>query len=54
MSLPTTHKAITYAKTGGPEVLELTTDLPTPEVSPTDIVIKVAYAGVNMIDTYFR
>jgi NADPH:quinone reductase len=54
MSLPSTMKAITYAKNGGVEVIELTTDFPTPEASPTDIVIKVAYAGVNFIDTYYR
>jgi NADPH2:quinone reductase len=54
MSLPTTMRAITFAKNGGVEVIDLTLDLPVPEPAPTDVVIKVAYAGVNFIDTYFR
>jgi NADPH2:quinone reductase len=54
MPIPTTTKAITFAKNGGPEVLELTPDLPIPEVSPTEILIKVAYAGVNFVDLMIR
>jgi hypothetical protein len=54
MSLPKTMKAITYAKNGGVDVLELTPDLPVPVPAPTDVIIRVAYAGVNFIDTYFR
>jgi hypothetical protein len=54
MSLPTTMRAITFAKNGGVEVIDLTPDLPVPEPGPADVVIKVAYAGVNFIDTYFR
>jgi NADPH:quinone reductase-like Zn-dependent oxidoreductase len=54
MSLPTTMKAITYASTGGVEVLDFTPDFAVPTPQPTEFVIKVAYAGVNMIDTYFR
>jgi NADPH2:quinone reductase len=47
-------RAITFAKNGGVEVIDLTPDLPVPEPGPADVVIKVAYAGVNFIDTYFR
>ncbi|TFK41971.1 hypothetical protein BDQ12DRAFT_663251 [Crucibulum laeve] len=52
-SLPSTIDAITIQKNGGPEVLEKTT-IPFPKVNPGDIVIKVDYAGVNFIDTYYR
>ena len=45
--------AIRFEQTGGPEVLSLTT-LEDPEPGPTQIVVKVAAAGVNFIDTYHR
>jgi NADPH:quinone reductase-like Zn-dependent oxidoreductase len=54
MSLTATMNAISYAKTGGVEVLDLTNDHPIPEASSTDISIKVAYAGVNFIDVLLR
>ncbi|KAI0089201.1 NAD-P-binding protein [Irpex rosettiformis] len=53
MSLPETIHAIAFNKNGGVEVLEKLT-FPFPQQKPTDIVVKVAYGGVNMIDTYFR
>ncbi|KAI0692574.1 NAD-P-binding protein [Cytidiella melzeri] len=53
MSLPTNIQAITFAKNGGVEVLEKTS-VPFPQQKPGDIVAKVVYGGVNMIDTYFR
>jgi NADPH2:quinone reductase len=46
-------KAIQVQKHGGPEVLALV-DLPIPQAKPEQVVIKVAAAGVNFIDTYFR
>jgi NADPH2:quinone reductase len=54
MSIPTTTKAITFAKNGGPEVLELTPNHPILEVSPTEILVKVEYAGVNFFDSLLR
>ncbi len=45
--------AIRFEQTGGPEVLSLTT-LEDPEPGPTQIVVEVAAAGVNFIDTYHR
>ena len=45
--------AIQVSRTGGPEVLELV-ELPDPEPSPGRIVVEVAAAGVNFIDTYQR
>ncbi len=46
-------KAIQVAKTGGPEVLTLV-DLPVPKPKPNEAVVKIAAAGVNFIDVYFR
>jgi len=45
--------AATVAKIGGPEVLEYAeAEVPTP--GPGRVLVKVAAAGVNFIDTYFR
>ncbi|KZT27673.1 NAD(P)-binding protein [Neolentinus lepideus HHB14362 ss-1] len=53
MSYPSTVKAVTIAKAGGFDVLEVT-EQPFPLVTPESIVVKVDYVGVNFIDTYFR
>ncbi|TVR57007.1 MAG: quinone oxidoreductase [Gemmatimonadales bacterium] len=45
--------AIRFHETGGPEVLRLET-LPDPEPGPGQVVVQVAAAGVNFIDTYHR
>jgi len=50
---PATIKAITFSKTGGVDVIEKT-ERPFPQQGPKDIILKVEYAGVNFIDTYFR
>ncbi|KAJ8456472.1 hypothetical protein ONZ45_g18707 [Pleurotus djamor] len=58
MSYPSTIQAITIAKVkqdgynGDFQVIEKTTQPFKP--SPSDIVIKVEYFGVNFIDTYYR
>lgn len=39
-------KAIAFKETGGPEVLRLV-DLPAPEPGPGEVLVRVAYAGVN-------
>jgi len=39
-------RASAFKETGGPEVLRLV-DLPDPEPGPDEILIRVAYAGVN-------
>lgn len=45
--------AIRFERTGGPEVLELVElDLPAP--GPTEVLVELAAAGVNFIDTYHR
>ena len=46
-------KAIQVQKTGGPEALTLV-DLPQPTPKPNEAVVKIAAAGVNFIDVYFR
>jgi NADPH2:quinone reductase len=46
-------KAIRVHHTGGPEVMELQ-DVPIPQAKPAEAVVKVAVAGVNSIDGYFR
>jgi NADPH:quinone reductase len=46
-------KAIQVPKTGGVEVLTFM-DLPTPKPKPNEVLVKIAAAGVNFIDVYFR
>ncbi|MGX5357651.1 NADP-dependent oxidoreductase [Kocuria sp. KH4] len=42
-------KALTYARYGGPEVLELT-DLPEPKVPPGWVLVRVRSAAINPVD----
>jgi NADPH2:quinone reductase len=46
-------RAIQVQKHGGPEVLTLV-DLPIPKPKPNEAIVKIAAAGVNFIDVYFR
>jgi NADPH2:quinone reductase len=46
-------KAIQVPKMGGVEVLTLV-DIPTPKPKPSEVIVKIAAAGVNYIDVYFR
>ncbi len=46
-------KAIQVPKTGGADVLAFL-DLPTPKPNPNEALVKIAAAGVNFIDVYFR
>lgn len=41
-------------ETGGPEVLQYTTDQPVPKIQDSQVLVKNKYAGINFIDTYFR
>jgi NADPH:quinone reductase len=53
MSIPKTMKAVEITHHGGPEVLRpVTVDVPTP--GPGQILIRVAYAGVNRPDALQR
>ena len=46
-------KAIVVSQHGGPEVLTYS-DAPEPVIKPTDLLVRVAAAGINYIDTYQR
>ena len=46
---PATMTAITIARAGGPEVLETTTR-PVPQPAAGEVLIKIAYAGINRHD----
>src|SRR6266404_4570313 len=46
-------KAIQVQKTGGPEALTLV-DVPVPSPKANEAIVKIAAAGVNFIDVYFR
>ncbi|KAI0711151.1 NAD-P-binding protein [Cerioporus squamosus] len=52
-SLPSKIQAIGIHKTGDFDVIEKL-ELPFPQVEPGNVLVKVHYAGVNFIDTYFR
>ena len=51
--LPQTMQAIGFAAPGGPDVL-IIEEVATPEPGPSDVLIKVAYAGVNRPDCIQR
>ncbi|MDG4884743.1 quinone oxidoreductase [Mesorhizobium sp. WSM4884] len=46
-------KAVVMTAQGGPEVIELV-ELPEPEAGPGEVLVKVAAAGVNFMDTGVR
>ncbi|GAB6861376.1 NADPH:quinone reductase [Haloplanus litoreus] len=46
-------RAVRYHEHGGPEVLRVD-DVDRPEPGPGDVVVEVAGAGINPVDTYFR
>ncbi|HSL08211.1 MAG TPA: quinone oxidoreductase [Pseudonocardiaceae bacterium] len=46
-------RAIQVTETGGPEVLRLA-ELPVPEPGPGQLLVELAAAGVNYLDTYHR
>jgi NADPH2:quinone reductase len=46
-------KTILVQEPGGPEKLELT-DAPVPQPGPKEVLVRLAAAGVNFIDIYFR
>ncbi len=52
-AVATVMRAAVAARAGGPEVLEVV-DAPEPEPRPDEVLVRVAAAGVNFIDTYRR
>ncbi|CAE6422720.1 unnamed protein product [Rhizoctonia solani] len=51
--IPSTMKAARVGKQGGLEEIQVI-DIPVPTLKPDEILVKVEWAGVNFIDTYFR
>ncbi|KAG5976513.1 hypothetical protein E4U58_003345 [Claviceps cyperi] len=51
--IPRTMKAIQITEIGGPSILQLK-DVPVPEPSASQVLVKNEFSGVNYIDTYFR
>jgi len=47
-------RAIGFAEPGGPDVLRLDQDVPVPQPGPGEVLLKVAYAGVNRPDCIQR
>lgn len=47
-------RAIRVNKLGGPQVLQLSENVPIPEVEPRKVLVRVKAAGVNPVDTYIR
>lgn len=47
-------KAILIESYGGPDVVQLRTDLPKPVAAPGHVLVKVACAGINFMDVHTR
>ena len=54
MSLPATMRAVVLTANGGFEKLELRDDVPVPQPSPGEVLIRVGAAGVNNTDINTR
>ena len=52
-TIPSTMQAVTFAETGGPDVLRLTS-VPTPQPGEGEVLIKVEAAALNWADTLER
>lgn len=50
----TAMRAVVVSKFGGTEVLEVRRKVPIPQVGEDEVLVKVAAAGVNPVDTYIR
>ena len=51
--LPSRMTAIRISEYGGPSALTIET-IPLPTPSPTQVLVRIAHAGINYIDTYHR
>jgi len=52
-SIPQTMRAFTIPKHGDASVIEESV-LPVPKTAPSELLVKLEYAGINFIDTYQR
>ena len=52
--VPKVMSGVLVEKTGGSEVLDYRTDLPTPTPEEGQVLVKNETIGINYIDTYFR
>lgn len=50
MSLPTTQAAVTLTQFGEADVLNYQDNLPMPTIAEGEVLVKVAYAGINPVD----
>ena len=50
-SVPKTQSGILIEKTGGTDVLQWKTDIPVPDLSEGQVLVKNEYIGINYIDT---
>lgn len=48
------YKMYTESRFGGPEVLEVDSEVKVPEISDDQVLVRVMYAGVNPVETYIR
>lgn len=46
-------RAVAVDEVGGPERLKIV-DIPVPEPGPGEVLVRIAAAGVNLVDAYFR
>jgi len=49
--IPKTMRGVLIEKEGGPEVLQLKTDLPVPNPGAGEVLVKNELGGINYIDT---
>lgn len=54
MSTPTTMRAVTIERYGGAEVLQKRRDAPVPVPQAGEVLVRVAYAGINFMDIHTR
>merc|ERR1719341_219750 len=49
-----TMKAVRVHRFGGPDVLQVDTNVPVPDVGDDQVLVRVIFAGVNPVETYIR
>lgn len=50
MTLPTSQSAVTLTEFGGADSLTYQTDVPLPTLQADEVLVKIAYAGINPVD----